>query len=45
MKRLLVLQHLKIEGQDLFEQFAEEKDLKIKIICLDKEDNLPQKKK
>jgi len=45
MKRLLVLQHLEIEGPGLFEQFAREKDLKIKIIRLDKKDNLPQTKK
>ena len=42
MKRLLVLQHLEIEGPGLFEQFAKERDLKIKIIRLDKQDNLPQ---
>ena len=45
MKRLLVLQHLEIEGPGLFEQFAKERDLKIKIIRLDKKDNLPQTKK
>ena len=28
MKRLLVLQHLEIEGPGLFEQLAKEKDLK-----------------
>ena len=38
MKRLLVLQHLEIEGPGLFEQLANEKDLKIKIIRLDKKD-------
>ena len=45
MRRLLVLQHLEIEGPGLFEQFAKERDLKIKIIRLDKKDNLPQTKK
>jgi len=28
MKRVLVLQHLEIEGPGLFEQLAKEKDLK-----------------
>ena len=45
MKRLIVLQHLEIEGPGLFEQFAKEKDFIIEIIRLDKEDNLPQTKK
>ena len=45
IKRLLVLQHLEIEGPGLFEQFAKERDLKIKIVRLDKRDNLPQTKK
>ena len=36
IKRLLVLQHLEIEGPGLFKQFAEERDLKIEIIRLDK---------
>ena len=31
IRRLLVLQHLEIEGPDLFEQFTKEKDLKINI--------------
>ena len=44
MRRLLVLQHLEIEGPGLFKQFAEERDLKIEIIRLDKKDNLPQTK-
>ena len=44
MKRLLVLQHLEIEGPGLFEQYAKERDLKIKIVRLDKKDNLPQTK-
>ena len=45
MKRLLVLQHVEIEGPGLFEQFAKERDLKIEIIRLDKKDKLPQTKK
>jgi len=45
MKRVLVLQHVEIEGPGLFEQFAIERDLKIEIIRLDKKDNLPQTKK
>ncbi len=45
MKRLLVLQHLEIEGPGLFEQLAKEKYLKIKIIRLDTKDNLPKTKK
>ena len=40
-KRILVLQHLQIEGPGLFQQFAEERDLKVEIIRLDKKDNLP----
>ena len=44
MKRLLVLQHVEIEGPGLFEQFAKERDLRIEIIRLDKKDNLPQTK-
>ena len=44
IKRLLVLQHLEIEGPGLFKQFAEERDLKVEIIRLDKKDNLPQTK-
>ena len=44
MKRLLVLQHVEIEGPGLFEQFAIGRDLKIEIIRLDKKDNLPQTK-
>ena len=35
IRRVLVLQHLEIEGPDLFEQFAKERDLKIEIIRLD----------
>ena len=45
MKRLLVLQHLEIEGPGLFEKFAMERDFKIEIVRLDKKDNLPQTKK
>ena len=41
IKRILVLQHLEIEGPGLFKQIAKEKDLKIEIIRLDKKDNLP----
>jgi len=44
IKRLLVLQHLEIEGPGLFEQFAKEKDLKIEVVRLDKKDNLPKTK-
>ena len=32
IKRLLVLQHLEIEGPGLFKQFAENQELKIEII-------------
>ena len=45
IRRLLVLQHLEIEGPGLFEEVAKERNLKIKIIRLDKKDNLPQTKK
>ena len=45
MRRLLVLQHIEIEGPGLFEQFAKERDFKIKIIRLYKQDNIPQTKK
>ena len=44
IKRLYVLQHLEIEGPGLFKQIAEERDLKIEIIRLDKKDNLPKPK-
>ena len=44
IRRLLVLQHLEIEGPGLFKQFAEERDLKVEIIRLDKKDNLPKTK-
>ena len=45
IKRLLVLQHLEIEGPGLFEQFAKEQDLQIEVVRLDKKDPLPQTKK
>ena len=45
IRRLLVLQHLEIEGPGLFEQFAKERDLKIEIIRLDNKNALPQTKK
>ena len=45
IRRLLVLQHLEIEGPGLFEQFAIERDLKIEIIRLDNKNALPQTKK
>ena len=44
IRRLLVLQHLEIEGPGLFEQFAKEKNLKIEIIRLDNKNALPQTK-
>ena len=45
MKRLLVLQHLEIEGPGLFEQFAKERDFKIEVVRLDRKDKLPQTEK
>tara|TARA_B100000989_G_C19429984_1_gene422587 strand:+ start:61 stop:795 length:735 start_codon:yes stop_codon:yes gene_type:complete len=45
IKRLLVLQHLEIEGPGLFEIYAKERDFKIEILRLDKKDTLPQTKK
>jgi len=45
MRRLLVLQHIEIEGPGLFEQCAEERDFKIKIIRLYEQDNIPQTQK
>jgi len=45
IRRLLVLQHLEIEGPGLFEQFAKEQDLQIEVVRLDKKDPLPQTKK
>ena len=44
IRRLLVLQHLEIEGPGLFEQFAKERNLKIEIIRLDNKNALPQTK-
>ena len=45
IRRVIVLQHLEIEGPGLFEQFTKERDLKIEIIRLDKKIlNLKQKK-
>ena len=44
IKRLLVLQHLEIEGPGLFEQFAKERNLKIEIIRLDNKNALPKTK-
>ena len=38
IRRLLVLQHLEIEGPGLFEQFTKEKDLQIEVVRLDKKD-------
>ena len=45
IRRVLVLQHLEIEGPGLFEQIAKERDLKIEIIRLDNKNDLPQTKK
>ena len=44
IRRLLVLQHLEIEGPGLFKQFAKERNLKIEIIRLDNKNALPQTK-
>jgi len=44
IRRLLVLQHLELEGPGLFEQFAKERNLKIEIIRLDNKNVLPQTK-
>ena len=44
IRRLLVLQHLEIEGPGLFEQFAKERNLKIEVIRLDNKNALPQTK-
>ena len=44
IRRVLVLQHLEIEGPGLFEQFAKERNLKIEIIRLDNKNALPQTK-
>ena len=40
MKRLLVLQHLEIEGPGLFHQIAEERKMNVEIIRLDLGDDL-----
>ena len=45
IRRLLVLQHLEIEGPGLFKQFAKERDIKVEIIRLDNKNDLPQTKK
>ena len=45
MKRLLVLQHLEIEGPGLFYQIAKEREMNIEIFRLDLRDNLPQTNK
>ena len=45
IRRLLVLQHLEIEGPGLFEQFARKRYLKIEIIRLENKNTLPQTKK
>ena len=45
IRRVLVLQHLEIEGPGLFAQFAQERDLKIETIRLDNKNSLPQTEK
>ena len=45
MKRLLVLQHLEIEGPGLFYEIARERNMNIKIIRLDLGDDLPKTNK
>ncbi len=45
MKRLLVLQHLEIEGPGLFCQIAKERDMNIEIIRLDLGNRLPKTNK
>lgn len=45
MKRLLVLQHLDIEGPGLFYQIAKEREMHVEIIRLDLGDPLPQTEK
>ena len=42
MKRLIVLQHLEIEGPGLFYQIAKERGMNIEIIRLDQGDGLPK---
>ncbi len=45
MKRLLVLQHLEIEGPGLFFQIAKERQMNIEIIRLDQGNKLPKTNK
>ena len=45
MKRLLVLQHLEIEGPGLYYQIAKEREMNIEIIRLDLGDSLPKTEK
>ena len=45
MKRLLVLQHLEIEGPGLFYQIAKERGMNVEIIRLDLGDSLPRTNK
>ena len=45
MKRLLVLQHLEIEGPGLFYQIAKEREMNIEIIRLEQGDGLPKTNK
>ena len=45
MKRLLVLQHLEIEGPGLFSQIAKERDMNIEIIRMDLGNALPKTNK
>ena len=45
LKRLLVLQHIEIEGPGLFSQIAKERGMNIKIFRPDLEDFPPQTQK
>ena len=45
MKRLLVFQHLEIEGPGLFYQVAKERGMNIEVIRLDLGDGLPKTNK
>ncbi len=45
MKRLLVIQHLEIEGPGIFYQIAKDRGMKVKIIRLDIGDEIPQTNK
>ena len=45
MKRLLVLQHIEIEGPGLFYQIAKERGMNIEIFRLDLREDLPQTNK